>query len=103
MGVDLEYVRRVIVKFKDEEQIPYNSDAEVQHFFATGQIGPWLALKAQFGNLINIERLFTSVAPQRIQELTHTARDLYPNNKYANLLTYFAITCPDGVDRKSVV
>lgn len=98
----VEYVRRVIVKFEDQEQFPYDDDNEVEIFFDTGQAGPWLQLKEQFNKLIKIKRLFTSVSPQRIRQLSKSVSNQHPHTHRSNLLTYFAITCPTGVDRKEL-
>jgi serine protease len=97
-----KYLLRVVVKFVDDLKIiPYNTDQAVEHFFHTGQLGPWLDLKTQFPG-ITIGRLFTSVPPERIVQLVKET--VHRNSTYhpPNFLTFFAITCPSNVNRKEL-
>ena len=92
------YNPRVIVKFKNDVQIPYENDATVEQHLNTGQIGPWLQLKQQFPD-ISIGRLFTSVAPQQILQLMHDSAAGNPNYNPPNFLTYLALSCPATTNR----
>jgi serine protease len=97
-----KYTPRVVVKFIDELQIPYETDDAVEDFFHMGQIGPWLELKTQFPG-ITIGRLFTSVAPERIVKFVTETAHQNPDYHPPNFLTYFAVNCPTTVNRKKLV
>jgi hypothetical protein len=87
--------RRVIVKFRDFVVIPYEDSAE--RYVVERQIGPWTEL-AQWFKGIRLDRLFKVVSAARIGELVSEATDRDPHYQAPNLLSFFVIDCPAGVD-----
>lgn len=92
--------RRVIVKFHDTVDIPYEDGAE-RHVVRLG-IGPWTELEQRFKG-IRLDRLFTVMPPARIDELVKRARERGGRYQPANLLSYFVIDSPAGVDPRQIV
>ncbi|HZO39132.1 MAG TPA: S8 family serine peptidase [Methylomirabilota bacterium] len=92
--------RRVIVKFHDTVDIPYEDGAE-RHVMRLG-IGPWDQLARRFKG-IRLNRLFTVMPAERIGELTKRARERSRRYRPANLLSYFVIESPAGVDPRQIV
>src|SRR5215510_5963279 len=86
---------RVVVKFHDFVKIPYEDGAEI-HFEKCG-IGPWDRLTKEFPG-ITVKRLYTSLLPEQIRALVDRATELDRTYQPPNLLTYFAIEYPPGVD-----
>ena len=76
--------RRVIVKFHDTVDIPYEDGAE-RHVMRLG-IGPWDQLARRFKG-IRLNRLFTVMPAERIGELTKRARERSRRYRPANLLS----------------
>jgi serine protease len=89
------YQPRVIVKFRDHVQIPYEDGAE-RHIVELG-LGPWERLEAQFPG-ISLVRLFSSIEPDSINELIARATREDPDYRPAHLLGYFAVPCPPDID-----
>lgn len=90
-----EIPRRVVVKFRDAVVLPYEDGAE-QHLTRLG-IGPWTQLAHRFSG-IRLDRLFTVVPPERIGELIAQATDRDRQYRPPNLLSYFVIDAPAGLD-----
>jgi hypothetical protein len=90
---------RVVVKFDDELRIPYVDD--VESALAQRDVGPVAALREQFPD-VEFERLFTSLEPEQIRELVEEAARCDPDYDPPNLLTYFVVECPSGVDPDAV-
>ncbi len=92
---DVIYHPRVVVKFKDEIQLPYIDDVEEY----LEKIGPWSELQERFPG-IEMSRLFKTVEPDRIEELV--ARAVARARKYGsiyeppNFLTYFVVDYVGG-------
>ena len=84
---------QVVVKFRDEIQLPYEDNIEKE----LDKDGAWSRLKERFPN-ISIRRLFTSVEPKRIQELVAEAEKQNRDYKAPNFLTYFVVEYKDGKD-----
>src|SRR5690242_2628267 len=91
--------RRVVVKFLDAVVIPYEDRAE-QHVIRLG-IGPWSELEQRFKG-IRLDRLFTVVPGDRIGELVAAASDRDRRYRAQNLLTFFVIECPPGVEPREL-
>ena len=89
------YRRRVVVKFHDFVEIPYEDGAEV--FVAKYGIGPWEDLFRVFPG-VSLKRMFVTPGPERIRELVAKAREIDQTYRPPNLLTYFAVDCPPSVD-----
>lgn len=88
------YVPRVIVKFRDSVQLPYEGDLE--KYLDEWKIGPWRQLTAQFPGL-TIRPLFNSVKPERLRQLTAEAEKRDGTYKAPNFLSYFVVDCPSDV------
>lgn len=91
----VSYRPRVVVKFHDYEELPYEDG--IEDYIQRVQIGSWERLVEEFQG-ITIKRLYTALEPEKIQVLVDQATELDPSYHPPNLLTYFAIDCPPGVD-----
>src|SRR5262249_52765779 len=65
-------------------------------------IGPWDRLTKEFPG-ITVKRLYTSLLPEQIRALVDRATELDRTYQPPNLLTYFAIEYPPGVDPEALV
>jgi hypothetical protein len=90
-----EIPRRVVVKFHDTVSLPYEDGAE-EHVERL-KLGPWAELARQFQG-IRLNRLFTVVSAERLKELVSRATDRDARYAPKNLLSYFSIMAPAGVD-----
>src|SRR5262245_15580253 len=70
-GVRPRSAARVIVKFNDSVDIPYDDSAS--RYLERGEIGPWRDLSARFHGIV-IRPLFRSVTPSRLRTLVAQAR-----------------------------
>jgi hypothetical protein len=93
-----EYRTRVIVKFRDHVQLPY--DRTAQSRIEPLGIGPWDRLAAEFKG-ITLTPLFTSKQPEDIHALVDRATATDPTYRPPNFLTYFAVNIPVGSCRSS--
>jgi serine protease len=94
------YWPRIIVKFHDHIAIPYEDGAE-QALPKLG-IGEWDRLvKAMPG--LTLRRLYTALEPQEIRALVERAKATDRDYTPPNLLTYFLVECPLGVEREELV
>ena len=84
------YQPRVIVKFRDNLQVPYQDD--IGSYLDQQGIG-WTALTKQFPG-IAIERLFIASSSEQILTLVGQAQQMDKSYHPPNFLTYFAIDCP---------
>lgn len=91
--------RRVVVKFRDAVILPYEDGAE-RHVTRLGG-GPWAELAQRFKG-IRLDRLFTVVSPERIGEFVSRATDRDRHYRAPNLLSYFVIDCPAGLDPEAL-
>jgi subtilase family protein len=91
---------RVVVKFHDFVKLPYEDGVEI-HFDKCG-IGPWERLTKEFSG-ITVKRLFTALSQERIRELVDRATAADRRYQPPNMLTYFAIEYPPGVDPEALV
>jgi serine protease len=85
-----EIIRRVIVKFKDTVDLPYEDGAE-KHLERVG-VHQWPELASRFKG-IRLNRLFTAVSPDRIGELVDRASQRDRRYRPPNLLSFFAVDC----------
>ena len=95
MPVDLTTPRRVVVKFLDTVILPYEDGAE-KHVVRLA-IGPWAELAQRYKG-IRLDRLFKVLSPERISDLVSEALDRDRHYRAPNLLTFFVVDCPPGVD-----
>ena len=91
--------RRVIVKFHDAVSIPYEDGAE-RHLASLG-VGSWKALGERFKG-VRLDRLFKVISPERIGALVARASDRDRHYRPSNLLSYFVVGCPAGLDPESL-
>jgi serine protease len=91
--------RRVVVKFRDATILPYEDGAE-RHVARLG-IGPWQELAERFKG-IRLDRLFTVASPERIGTFVFQATDRDRRYRAPNLLSYFVIDCPAGLDTEAL-
>jgi Subtilase family len=94
------YRPRVIVKFHDYVEIPYEDKAEA-HIERLG-VGPYDELSDRFGKL-TLRRLYTAVEPEKLQRLVDQARERDRRYDPPNLLTYFVVDCPPGAEPEEIV
>jgi len=95
MPVDLATPRRVVVKFLDTVILPYEDGAE--QYVVRLAIGPWAELAQRYKG-IRLDRLFKVLSPERISDLVSEALDRDRHYRAPNLLTFFVVDCPPGVD-----
>ena len=95
-----EYRTRVIVKFRDHVQLPY--DRTAQNRIEPLGIGPWERLAAEFKG-ITLMPLFTSRRPEEVHALVNRATATDPTYRPPNFLTYFVVNIPAGVNPEAVV
>src|SRR5437899_750345 len=91
--------RRVVVKFRDAVNLPYEDGAE-RHVVRLG-VGPWTELAQRFQG-VRLNRLFTVISPERIGQLVSRATDRDRHYRAPNLLSFFVIDTPAGVDPKAL-
>ena len=89
------YRPRVVVKFRDHIELPYQDG--VEKFIQRLQLGPWERLSTQFPG-ITLKRLYTSVKPEQIRRLIDRATEVDREFRPPNLLSYFVVDAPPGVD-----
>ncbi len=88
------------MKFRDHLELPYEDGLEKR--MEELQLGPWAQVAAQFPG-ISFTPVFTSVKPEQISGMV--ARGAALDRRYGprNLLTYFAVACPPGVEPEALV
>ncbi len=89
------YRPRVVVKFNDQVQLPYQDG--VEKIIQKLQLGPWERLSKEFPG-ITFKRLYTSLTPEKIEALVDRATEIDREYKPSNLLGYFMVDCPPGVN-----
>ena len=78
----------VVVRFRDETEIPYEDD--IQERFEQLKLGPWNRLEERYGKLA-LKRMITSVEPERITGLQRRARQLDPTYEPARMTAFFYV------------
>jgi len=86
---------RVVVKFRDGVQLPYEDGAE--KYVERLRVGPWSKLAAEFPGA-RLTRMFTALAPNKIRELVSRAVKLDETYRPPDFLTFFVVDAPEGVD-----
>lgn len=102
IAVDEEFIGyspRVVVKFRDYVDLPYRDG--IEDYLEKLKIGPWTRLAEEFPG-ITLKRLYTSLEPEKITSLVNRARELDTTYRPPNMLTYFLIECPPGVNPMSL-
>jgi len=87
----VHYTPRVVVKFRDAVQLPYQDGTE--KYVEAQRIGPWKELAARHPG-IRMRRLFNSVTPTKLAEMVEQARNRDRTYKPPNFFTYFVVDCP---------
>jgi len=87
--------RRVVVKFRDGVDIPYEDGAE-RHLDRLG-IGLWGELAQRYPGA-RFDRLYKVVSPERITGLVAQAARRGDRYRTSNLLSYFVVEAPPGTD-----
>jgi serine protease len=94
-----QYRPRVVVKFRDHIQLPYDRTAASQ--IEELGIGPWEQLAAEFEG-ITLSPLFTSEKSGEMPELMNRAVAMDPTYRAPDFLAYFAVSIPAEVDPHEV-
>ena len=90
---------RVVVKFHDHVQLPYNRTAAAQLGRIEG--AAWDRLAAKYKGIALVP-LFASQTPEQIRSLTERAGATDRSYRPPNLLAYFAIQVPAGADAAEI-
>jgi serine protease len=91
---ECRYAIRVVVKFHDLIDIPYEDS--VERLFDRLGIGPWNQLEKEFPG-ITLKRVFSSLPPEHIRALVARATELDRTYRPPNLLSYFVTECEAGM------
>src|SRR5215212_10868173 len=86
---------RVIVKFRDWVEVPYEDGAERQ-LVDKYNAGFWRRLEEQFGKLA-LHRLYTTVSPEQLRKMVDEATERDERYKAPNFLTWFTVDTPDKI------
>lgn len=89
------YTPRVVVKFRDFVQLPYQDG--VEKYLDKLSVGPWRQLAERFPG-IRIRRMYTAVTPERIRQLVDEAMRRDAAYRPPDFLSYFIVACPPAVD-----
>lgn len=87
----VRYIPRVVVKFRDSVQLPYEDG--IERIFEAQRVGPWKELAARHPG-IHMRRLFNAVKPATLATMVEEARNRDRTYKPPNFFTYFVIDCP---------
>jgi serine protease len=88
------YWPRIIVKFHDFVDIPYEDG--VEKYLEKLKIGPWERLAKEYPGL-TMKKLYTALKPEQIRSFIGKAVELDRKYTPPNMLTYFLVDCPPGV------
>lgn len=100
LAEDVGYRPRVVVKFHEYGELPYEDG--VEEHIRERQLGPWNRLEEKFPG-ITLKRLFRSLEPDEIRELVATGVRRDQTYRPPDLLTYFVIECPGDCDPGDLV
>jgi serine protease len=89
------YRPRVIVKFHDHVSLPYEEGAERE--FEPRGVGSWTRLVERFPG-IELMPLYRDLPPEQLVRMVELAGERDRSARLPNMLTYFAIGCPAGVE-----
>ncbi len=84
---------RIVIKFRDSLQIPYQNEAQLQAYFSKNNLISWRELIKRFQG-IKITKLYTSVTSGQIIKLVTKLKELNPEYSPSNFLNHCAIDCP---------
>ena len=97
-----QLVPRIVLKFHDHIQMPYEGDKQVNDYFLEHHVVSWPQMLRDFPG-IRISRLFTTLEPAKIFELVNEAKNRNSFYKPPNFLTYYAIDLPEKFDREKLL
>jgi hypothetical protein len=84
---------RLVVKFRDHLNLPYNDAAEINHYFSKNNWLPFRQLLDNYPGLL-IDKLFSTLKPVRILELAGKAKRTSVGYQTPDFLSYYIINCP---------
>lgn len=96
--VEKVYRPRVIVKFVDEIQLP---DDKTEAYLEAAEGGSIGKLSEAFPG-ITFDRMFASLAPEKLDELIERASELDRTYRPPNVRAFVAVTCPPDIDPDEV-
>lgn len=93
-----EEVSQIVVKFRDDIDIPYEDGVEgyLHQKVSEFELEPDI-IKIKF------KKLFNSLSPDKIKELITKGEERDSDTSVPNLLSYFKVECPEGVDPNQLV
>lgn len=94
--VDGQPFFRLIVKFKENLNLPYSKDEGIIHHFSQNDSLPFPFLIKNYSG-IRVGKLFTSLKPELISELKSKAGRIEKDYQAPDFLSYYAIDCPFAV------
>jgi hypothetical protein len=89
------YRPRVVVQFHDHVPLPYEDG--IESVIQKLKLGPWKELVKVFPG-ITFKRMYTALEPDKIRDLIVRAAKMDHDYKPVNLLAYFVVDAPPGVD-----
>jgi serine protease len=97
--VEKTYRPRVVVKFTDDVRVP--GEGDIAEYLHEAEVGPVERLTEAFPG-IEFDRLFVSLDPEQLDGLVKQATERDRTYRPPNFRTFFAVTCPPGVDPDEV-
>ncbi|HFR4149044.1 TPA: S8 family peptidase [Bacillus cereus] len=91
---------QVVVKFRDDINLPYEDGVER---FIQNKLNIFDSQREPDARSFTIKKLFNSMSPDKIKELATRGQGRDPDVSTPNLLSYFKIECPEGVDANQLV
>ena len=91
-----EFFFRMVVKFKDHLKLPYSGTQEINRYFSQNDSLPFRFLLKNYPG-IRIGKLFVTLKPELITELTSRAGKLEQDYQAPDFLSYYSIDCPYAV------
>jgi hypothetical protein len=93
------YRPRVVVKFHDFVDLPYEDKVEGE--IEARKIGPWSQLARDFPG-VTCRRLYTALAPEEIRAVVARATERDRAYRPPNMMAYFLVECPPGSDPEAL-
>lgn len=95
-----DYGEKIIVKFKDYVQLPYEEG--VERYIEEYNVGAWKKLSKKYSG-INIRPLFSKIKKEDVIRHTKNALESNPDYKDPHYLNYFIINCPAEVNANALL
>ena len=87
---------RLVIKFKDHLNLPYHEPNEINRYFCHNDLFPFKNHLQDFPGL-RINKLFTTLGPDIISELTNKAGRLDKGYPARDFLSYYTVDCPHQI------